>query len=69
MSDQERACLESDGYKLCKGYVNKRDGELYYLKVVTKPGVDGTDCAVYQLKNVIHYWEGDESQFRAVFET
>ena len=69
MNNQERAGLTNEGYNLQKGYINRRDGEMYFLKLVTRPGVDGKDCTIFQLKNILHYWEGTEAQFKAAFQT
>jgi hypothetical protein len=60
--------LERDGYNLQKGYLNRRDGEMYFLKLVTgDPYGEGKEQSIYQLKNVCHYWQGTESEFKKCF--
>ncbi len=66
MNDQD---LESQGYSPKRDYINRINGELFYLRIVNKPGADGIERPVYQLKNIIHYWEGTAEQFKAAFET
>jgi hypothetical protein len=65
----ERAMLEREGYDLSKFYINRRDKELYYLRVIARPDDTGVERPVYCLRNAVHYWEGDESQFKTAFET
>jgi hypothetical protein len=65
----ERAMLAREGYDVSKFYINKRDSEIYYLRVITRPDDTGVERPVYCLKNVVHYWEGTEEQFKAAFET
>ena len=64
MSNQD---LEHQGFDLCKAYTNKKDGEIYYLRLGNRPDADGEERPFYQLMNVVHFWEGDEAQFKAGF--
>jgi hypothetical protein len=61
--------LRSEGYDQSKAYTSKRDGERYWLKILARPDGTGEERPVYCLKNVVHYWEGTEEQFKKCFET
>jgi hypothetical protein len=69
MNNEQRAGLTSAGYDLKRGYINRRDGEMYWLKVVARPDAGGEESTVYCLKNAVHYFEGTEAQFKLCFET
>jgi hypothetical protein len=64
MTDQ----LASEGYDPRKAFANKKDGEVYYLKLVTRPDATGEASTVFCLKNEVHFWEGTEEQFKECFE-
>lgn len=51
-----------------KLYVNKRDNETYELSITTKLDSDGLPVALYQLRNEIHSWEGDQKAFENEFQ-
>ena len=56
--------LKAEGYDMSKKYINRIDNQPYYLKV-DKEAVLGR---THMLKNLTHYWEGSEEDFKDSFD-
>jgi hypothetical protein len=59
--------LKAEGYEMTRGYINKQDGELYYLKVISEEEA-ALPKRTHQLKNEYHFWDGTIEDFREQFE-
>jgi hypothetical protein len=59
--------LKTEGYEMTRGYINKQDGELYYLKVISEEEA-ALPKRTHQLKNDTHFFECTAEDFPKFFE-